>query len=550
MAVVPWVGVKRIAVVPVLNRQVDQEPPDDWEYQVQARLFYDPQPPDGVDRSFQHYLQALSYGRALIEGEVFPRVWADDAEVNIPAMNSLPSGHGYTDLLAVLPHGFGEHRGGHAFGGVPAVNGITGWARVAMFNEPVLVTRQAIGVWGQELFHLLCGLWDHPGLPQYDVMDGDGARASTHASATTKRLFGWLPSAFVEHAEGRLDVDLHAIGLAHPPPAARVSAVQIPSRRTAGHHILEARLRTDPFDAGISAEAVLVYEVQDSVKVTLKARLLTGQSHSDPDEGLQVKVTSMLSGGFAVSIDRGPDPWVPGRLLRYVDASQSGGGDVSNPTVIGLGGWQDFLWLFTNGGNVLYAVDPQGRLLRYVDASQSGGGDVSSPAVIGQGGWQQFRFVFSGLNDVIYAVDQTGRLLRYVDASQSGGGDVSSPAVIGQGGWQQFRALFSGGNDVIYAVDQAGQLLRYVDASQTGGGDVSSPQVIGQGGWQQFRALCSGGNNVIYAVDQAGQLLRYVDASQSGGGDVSSPQVIGQGGWQQFKFLTASAGNVVYAVTG
>ncbi|MCI0391821.1 MAG: hypothetical protein MOB07_24010, partial [Acidobacteria bacterium] len=51
------------------------------------------------------------------------------------------------------------------------------------------------------------------------------------------------------------------------------------------------------------------------------------------------------------------------------------------------------------------AVDQQGRLLRYQDASQSGGGDVSNPAVIGQGGWLQFKFLFSGGNGIIYAVD-------------------------------------------------------------------------------------------------------------------------------------------------
>jgi hypothetical protein len=43
-------------------------------------------------------------------------------------------------------------------------------------------------------------------------------------------------------------------------------------------------------------------------------------------------------------------------------------------------------------GNVIYTVDQPGQLLRYVDASQTGGGEVSSPQVIGRGGWQQFRF--------------------------------------------------------------------------------------------------------------------------------------------------------------
>jgi hypothetical protein len=103
MSIKPWVGARRLAIVPVLNRQIDREPPPDWEYQVRCRAFYDPDPVTGLDHSFQHYLQALSYGKAFIEGQVFPGVWADDAEVNIPAMRSLPAGHGYTAMLAVLP---------------------------------------------------------------------------------------------------------------------------------------------------------------------------------------------------------------------------------------------------------------------------------------------------------------------------------------------------------------------------------------------------------------------------------------------------------------
>ena len=114
MAVIPWVGARRVAVVPVLDMNVDREPPPDWEYQVRKRVFYDPQP-GGLDQSFQHYLQANSYGKAILEGEVFPLVRSPDAAVNIPAMKSLPPGHGYKYLLAVLPHDAGEHRGGHAF---------------------------------------------------------------------------------------------------------------------------------------------------------------------------------------------------------------------------------------------------------------------------------------------------------------------------------------------------------------------------------------------------------------------------------------------------
>ena len=252
------------------------------------------------------------------------------------------------------------------------------------------------------------------------------------------------------------------------------------------------------------------------------------------------------SASIPISLGFGED--AGGRLLLYHDASQTGGGDVSNPTVIGQGGWADFRFLFAGANQTIYAVDQDGRLLLYFDASQTGGGDVSNPTVIGQGGWADFRFLFAGANQTIYAVDQDGRLLLYFDASQTGGGDVSNPTVIGQGGWADFQFLFAGANQTIYAVDQDGRLLLYFDASQTGGGDVSNPTVIGQGGWADFQFLFAGANQTIYAVDQDGRLLLYFDASQTGGGDVSNPTVIGQGGWADFQFLFAGANQTIYAV--
>lgn len=358
MSVIPWVGARRVAIVPVLDLQVDQEPPPDWEYQVHSRVFYDPQQGTGLDQSFQHYLQAISYGRAIVEGEVFPLVRAPNAEVNIPAMNLLPEGHGYKYMLAVLPHEAGQHRGGHAFANVPEVNGITGWARVAMFTNPLMRDRQSIGVWGQELLHLLCELFEHPNLPGYDVMDGNGARRSVHASATTKSLFGWLPKGIADHAESGLNVNLHAIGLAQPPPPDRVTAVRIPSQRSSNQFFVQARLRTDPFDGMVPVEGVLVYEVSDTVKVNLRTSgaLTKGQTFNNPDEGLRVTVNDALAGGFAVSIYMNPDPTVSGRLLRYVDASQTGGGDVSSPQIIGQGGWRQFEFLFSGGIGIIYAV--------------------------------------------------------------------------------------------------------------------------------------------------------------------------------------------------
>jgi hypothetical protein len=62
----------------------------------------------------------------------------------------------------------------------------------------------------------------------------------------------------------------------------------------------------------------------------------------------------------------------------------------SSPQIIGQGGWLHQV-PFVGGNNIVYAVDQAGRLLRYVDASQSGGGDVSSPRS-SVGRMAQFKF--------------------------------------------------------------------------------------------------------------------------------------------------------------
>jgi hypothetical protein len=120
-----------------------------------------------------------------------------------------------------------------------------------MFTEPFMQHRQALGVWGMELLHLMCELTEHLNLPGYDVMDGEGARRSTHASATTKGAFGWLPEGIADHVDGALDANLHAIGLVQPPPPDRVTAVRVPSHLSPNHFVVEARRKTDPFDSKV-----------------------------------------------------------------------------------------------------------------------------------------------------------------------------------------------------------------------------------------------------------------------------------------------------------
>lgn len=319
---VPWAGARRVAIVPVLNRQVDSPPPRDWEYQVRSRAFYDPDPQTGLDRSFQNYLQALSYGRASLDGTVFPAVWAEDAEVNIPAMNSLPPGHGFTHLVAVLPHSFGNDRGGYAFWDLAPVNGITAWARVALYDDRNLTVRQPIGVWGMEILHIMTHFGDlyrtNPNLGSYDVMAGAGA--SSHATAHTKRAMGWLPFGRVlSHAAGTTRADLQAIAMPQPPPPDRVTAVLVPSRTTSNHFLVEARLaidqyeRTDRSGDGIPGEGVIVYEVANTTSVFLRTipALSVGDRYENPDQGLRVSVTSAIEGGFSITVQTTPSPECP-----------------------------------------------------------------------------------------------------------------------------------------------------------------------------------------------------------------------------------------------
>jgi hypothetical protein len=101
-------------------------------------------------------------------------------------------------------------------------------------------------------------------------------------------------------------------------------------------------------------------------------------------------------------------PVMPGELLSYGDAGTPG--NVSDPMVVGLGGWLDFKFLFAGrnvaGENRIYAVNQNGELLSYGDAGTPG--NVSDPMVVGFGGWLQFKFLFAGRNlsgeNRIYAV--------------------------------------------------------------------------------------------------------------------------------------------------
>jgi hypothetical protein len=570
----PWLGRKHVAFVPLFRSNAvppDQIPPD-WENVILRRVVYDPRrESNGADRSLRAWVRASSSGLADIDPLVLPMQTIDKQVVEANELegtlgNRLRDQGMDAAVLVML-------------GGVGSGTNAGFWSRVVM--------AESNGVWLMELIHGLTGFKDlyhfnndvDPRERAIDSFDEMSASSQTHPTAFTKNELGWLDAAAVPlHAGTSVDYELQYISLAQPPAVGRAAAVRIGN--SFPYMMVEARKMTDQFEAGmpstgdffergIASEGVIAYRIQTrnpTVQVregnkkplyllTLAA-LQPGQSAA-LDNGVMLTITGERPDGFAIRIVA-PAPFETGQLLSYGDAGSPG--NVSNPVVVGFGGWRDFKFLFAgvnlSGENRIYAVDQTGQLLSYGDAGTPG--NVSNPVVVGFGGWRDFKSLFAGANlsgeNRIYAVDQTGQLLSYGDAGTPG--NVSNPVVVGFGGWRDFKILFAGANlsgeNRIYAVDQTGQLLSYGDAGTPG--NVSNPVVVGFGGWRDFKFLFAGtnlsGENRIYAVDQTGQLLSYGDAGTPG--NVSNPVVVGFGGWRDFKFLFAgtnlSGENRIYAV--
>ncbi len=540
-----WIGRKKLAFVPVYRPNAhppDQIPPD-WNSDILRRALFDPDPTTGRDRSLRTYIHTASSGRADLDAVVMPMEIVDQQDVppNIlqGKLGAQLQAQGFDAAAIVM------------LGGPGAGTSAGFWVRFVMV--------EAVGVWAMEFMHSLTGFGDlYPFGGNMGVFDEMACSCGTHPSAYTKTAIGWLDaSAIAMHSGRAAGYHLHSVGLVQPPPSGRAAAVRVGSQ--APYLMIEARQHVDQFDGNLPSQGVIVYRVQTSdalghaqnemapvLRITPTA-LAVGQAFVS-DTNIAVSVTGSFPGGFGVVVDDRNAPFQSGQLLFYRDNTRNGTGDVNTPGVIGLGGWQQFLHLFSGGDGIIYAVNTDGQLLFYRDWHRDGTGDVSSPSVIGQGGWQQFSHLFYGGDGILYAVDGDGRLLFYRDQTRNGTGDVNTPSVIGLGGWQQFSHLFYGGDGIIYAVDGDGRLLFYRDQTRNGTGDVANPSVIGLGGWQQFSHLFSGGDGIIYAVDGDGRLLFYRDNTRNGTGDVNTPSVIGLGGWQVMKFLFDGGQGIIYAV--
>jgi len=408
----PWIGRKKIAFVP-LSRPHALPPdfiPSDWENQILRRVLYDPDTTTGKDKSLRAYIHTVSSGVADLDAIVTERHSVDLQDVRPDVLEA--------ELGARLRAEGCDAAAIVMLGGPGAGMNSGFWSRFVML--------EAVGVWAMELMHGLTGFTDiyafgddvdsqDPVMDRYDEMS---ASAATHPSAYTKVGIQWLDSAAIAQHQGRVSVyALHAISLTQPPPTGRVAAVKIGT--SVPYLMVEARLKADQFDAGIPKEGVIVYRVQTPnplgfrvnhlrpvILETSKA-LSVGQTFVS-DNAIGITVLDTIPGRFLVAVEDRNASFDIGQLLSYGDAGTVG--NVSAPVTVGLGGWQDFKFLFGGknlaGEDRIYAVDQDGQLLSYGDTGTEG--NVSAPVTVGLGGWQVFKFLFGGKNlageDRIYAV--------------------------------------------------------------------------------------------------------------------------------------------------
>jgi hypothetical protein len=310
----PWIGSRRIAVIPVFTTDVDR-PPADFMEQVRRRIFLDIVT-SSVDRSVRSYIFTVSYGRAILEADVFAPVGIPDNDFG-QAINQISTAHLYEYACVVFPTG-GPHRTGYAWWDSdpfnfepprPGPNYLRNWCRVNL--------EEGLGVWAMEILHITTYFGDlYFADPNPGRFDNMACSCGTQLSSYTKLKVGWFDSSWVamlRQPRGRFA--LHPIGLLHPPPPGRVSAIKIPSRiNTNRYFLVECRLAVDPYErstpevsSGIPSEGVVVYEV-DEVELpgplTLRTpvALSSGQTYENEQERFRIEVTSADSSSYTIQI--------------------------------------------------------------------------------------------------------------------------------------------------------------------------------------------------------------------------------------------------------
>lgn len=313
----------------------------------------------GRDRSLRAFIRAASSGVADLDAIVTERHTV--AQPDVPAAFLEP------EIGARLRADGCDAAAIVMLGGPGAGTNSGFWSRFVML--------EGVGVWAMELMHGLTGFTDlyafgndvDPQDPVIGIYDEMSASSATHPTAYTKLGIEWLQVSTIAQHTGRVGgYAVHAISLAQPPPNGRVAVVRIGA--DVPYLMVEARLKADPFDAGIPRESVIVYAVQTPDPlghrvnqlrpVILKAPHALSVGEAFDSDAVSVRVTGAIPGGFVVVVEDRSASFTSGRLLPYGDAGTPG--NVSDPVTVGTGGWQVFPWLFAGrnaaGEDRIYAV--------------------------------------------------------------------------------------------------------------------------------------------------------------------------------------------------
>ena len=298
-----WIGIKRVAFLPLRRAHAlppDNPPPSDWPAAIRQRVLNDPDA-SGHDQSLRAYLQAASSGRADIDPTVLPERTIDlqdvPPDVFEAELGAQLRGQGFDACALVMLGGPGAGTGQRA--------GF--WARFAM--------AEALGTWAMELMHVLTGFDDlYPfggNLGLYDEMASNGG---SHPTAYTKAAIGWLDREAIATSGGpRVGYRLHAVSLPQPPPPGAVTAVRV-GGPAAPYLMIEARRRTDQFDARIPTEGVIAYRVQTDDPL---GHAQNGQA--------PVALLTLTAGGSPTSVAVGGSVILDGGVLVTVDADTPDG---------------------------------------------------------------------------------------------------------------------------------------------------------------------------------------------------------------------------------
>jgi hypothetical protein len=311
--ITPWVGRRNVGFIAAAVDDPAYDPwPANWRELILKRIFYDPDPNTGLDRSLRTYISTISSGRAYFDADLLGMVNVPGCGAG-PPIQATANSNLYDVVCVVFPGGSHSCRGMAVlrtntpfpyFNPPRSPNNLLGWCRFRI--------DESLGVWGMEFLHAATGFDDlyktqpHPG--NFDEM---ACACGTHASSFTKAKLGW--GSVIQAASTEVtSVTLHAVSLPQPPPKGRVTGLRIPTSDNR-YYLVEARLKTDAYErgsaglsSGIKSEGVVVYEVDESVWAPMKLRTLTalpvGGSYRNDADRVAVRVKSAVPGGFVVEV--------------------------------------------------------------------------------------------------------------------------------------------------------------------------------------------------------------------------------------------------------